>query len=337
MRQHLPLTAWHGRLLALLLLAVLAPAWAQLDGGVAIGGGVVRFATLAQGQAELGRSDEWTATAGEFHRSSLLGRSSGVSADELRAALPRAALAWTREEEQRWRTALYAIVARVDALRVKVPPAVLLVLTDGTDSAGAPYTRGNAIFLPRGRQQGAPADPFIMAHELFHVISRNDPELATRVYGAFGFEPVGELEWPPEWGAARLSNPDAPHHRHAVRIEVDGKPVPVMPVLVATRTTLNPGESFFNVLEVRLVAIEPTVPTGRSQAMRRNGEPAWYPVGTLAYLQRMGGNTPYIIHPEETAADHFAYLVSGRQVRNPALLQRFEALLTGTPTPTTRP
>ena len=44
---------------------------------------------------------------------------------------------------------------------------------------------------------------------------------------------------------------------------------------------------------------------------------------------RLGGNTGYIIHPEETMADNFAFLVSGRSVRNPKLVQRIEALLTG--------
>jgi hypothetical protein len=47
----------------------------------------------------------------------------------------------------------------------------------------------------------------------------------------------------------------------------------------------------------------------------------------------MGGNTSYMLHPEETMADNIAFLVSGREVPNPALLQRIKAVLLGEATP----
>ncbi|MEO8310315.1 MAG: hypothetical protein ABI520_04000 [Caldimonas sp.] len=45
------------------------------------------------------------------------------------------------------------------------------------------------------------------------------------------------------------------------------------------------------------------------------------------YLDKLGGNTGYIIHPEETMADNFALLVTRGVARNPALLDRIEAVL----------
>jgi len=45
------------------------------------------------------------------------------------------------------------------------------------------------------------------------------------------------------------------------------------------------------------------------------------------YLARLGGNTQYIFHPEETMADNFALLVTGRSVPNPELLKRVAAAL----------
>jgi hypothetical protein len=60
----------------------------------------------------------------------------------------------------------------------------------------------------------------------------------------------------------------------------------------------------------------------------RDGEPVWHsPAQLPAYAARLGGNTGYIIHPEETIADNFAQLLTGRTVRNPALLQQIEAVL----------
>jgi len=62
--------------------------------------------------------------------------------------------------------------------------------------------------------------------------------------------------------------------------------------------------------------------------VRRGGALAWHPPEVVPeYLLRLGGNTGYIIHPEETMADNFALLVIGRPVPNPGLLQSIERVL----------
>ena len=62
----------------------------------------------------------------------------------------------------------------------------------------------------------------------------------------------------------------------------------------------------------------------------RDGQPAWHAPGAARdYLARLGGNTSYIFHPEETMADNIAFLVSGRKVPNPGLLKRIQAVLLG--------
>ena len=52
------------------------------------------------------------------------------------------------------------------------------------------------------------------------------------------------MQWPAAWLAARIANPDAPHDRHATRVSIAGRPALVMPLLMASRTELKPGESF---------------------------------------------------------------------------------------------
>jgi hypothetical protein len=61
--------------------------------------------------------------------------------------------------------------------------------------------------------------------------------------------------------------------------------------------------------------------------MLRDGAPVWLPGDTPAYLAALGGNTGYVIHPEETAADNVAWLVTGKAVPNAALLQRIAEAL----------
>ena len=60
----------------------------------------------------------------------------------------------------------------------------------------------------------------------------------------------------------------------------------------------------------------------------QDGAPRWHTVDHVpAFLERLGGNTPYVIHPEETMADNVAFLLTGRPARNADLLKRIEAAL----------
>ena len=290
----------------------------------------VRFASVAEGRAVLGAEDAWTTATSDFQRGATIGARPPVSREAFRGFLADTVQPWPPSQVGRWQQAVDAVLARATALRVPLPPEVLLVNSDGRDAANAAYTRGRAIVLPT---QTLPAsepdrtDPFLVAHELFHVVSRHDPGLADRLYALVGFEPVAPLQWPAAWLEARIANPDAPFDRHAMRLAIDGRDALVMPLLVANRTELQAGETFFSVMELRLLEVTAS-PGAPTLPVLRDGEPVWHaPQRLPAYVARLGGNTGYIIHPEEVLADNFAQLVTGRAVRNPALLRQIEAVL----------
>jgi hypothetical protein len=85
------------------------------------------------------------------------------------------------------------------------------VKTTGTEEGDAEYTRGAGIVLPesapamekRGELLG------IVAHESFHVLSRNAPELRDRLYAVIGFQPCREIVFPEALAARKITNPDA--------------------------------------------------------------------------------------------------------------------------------
>lgn len=291
----------------------------------------LRFATVAEGRAVLGSRDAWAEATSPFQRIALVGGSAPVSIDRLLAVAASTVLPWPRDDEARWQRAWSSIAPRLVELRVPLPAELLLVDTDGRDQGGAPYTRGHAIVLPSALvpPDATPGgDAGLLAHELFHVVSRQHPELATRLYRSIGFEPVPPLQWPAPWLPLRIANPDAPFDRHAMAVDVDGRPTRLMPLLVARRAELAPGETFFSVMDVRL--LEVAVGADKTLPVMRDGEPVWHaPREVPAYLARLGGNTGYIIHPEETMADNFSLLVTRQPARNPALLERVEAVLRG--------
>lgn len=299
-----------------------------LDGAHALEPGLqgLRFATPEQGRAVLGADDDWVAATGAFQRAATLGVTMPVSREQLRAYCAEAVQPWTTARQARMEVAIATLAPRVADLRVPLPPEVLLIHSDGRDAANAPYTRANAVVLPvAGMPDDPRADAFILAHELFHVVSRHAPALATRLYALIGFEPAGPLQWPAEWVESRIANPDATHDRHLMRTTVNGRAAALMPLLVARRTDLKPGETFFDVLDVRLLEVTPGAVT---LPVRQAGRPVWHEPETVPdYLARLGGNTGYIFHPEETIADNVALLLTKRAARNPALLDRIEAVL----------
>ncbi len=295
---------------------------------VPVAGSQLRFASLPEAREALSAQDIWLDTTSDFQRAATMGVPGAVTPERFREFLAGTAVAWSAQQHERWLKAALTLAPRFEALKIKLPAQVLLVQTNGQDAANAPYTRANTVFLPASFS-GQVSDVELLAHELFHIITRNDPALATLLYKELGFESTTQLEWPAEWLPARISNPDAPHSRHFMRIESSGRSYAVMPLLVARRTTLNPGETFFSVLDVRLLAVEPGADGKPTRALRDSeGKLAWQLAArTAPYLKRLGGNTGYIFHPEETAADNFAFLVSGASVPNPDLLKRFEAVL----------
>ena len=301
------------------------------DAYTGIQGTTLRFATIAQGRAVLGTEDEWVAATSEFQRVALVGGAGPVSRAQLLAFTVDTVQPWSAQQEARWRKALDAIAPRLAALRIPLPAEVWIVNTDGRDAANAPYTRANAVMLPMATLGAKPgdtaADARLLAHELFHVASRHAPALASRLYATLGFEPVAPLQWPADWLPARIVNPDAPRDGHAMPVTISGRAALVMPVLMASRTTLKPGESFFNVTEVRMLEVL-TVAGRPTQPVMRDGQPVWLPPGSVPdFLDKLGGNTGYIIHPEETMSDNIALLVTNQPARNMALLKQIEAVL----------
>lgn len=305
-------------------------AWAQSDDEVFTGfaGTRVRFASVAAARALLMADDEWMRATSEFQRRAVMGSATAPALEAFRRWNGDAARPWSSELRARWQRAFERLAPAFAALRIPLPAEVLLIASNGQESAGAPYTRSHGVVLPVPTMNQGYSDAMLMAHELWHVAARHAPALATRLYTEIGFEPIAELVFPVQWAGLRIANPDAPSNRHAMRVRLDDRSAWVTPVLVAARTDLQPGETFFSVMEPRLLEVEPGGNGGPSRAVQRDGQPLWHALdGAHDYLRRLGGNTGYVIHHEEAMADNVALLASGIRPRNPELLERIKAAL----------
>jgi hypothetical protein len=144
--------------------------------------------------------------------------------------------------------------------------------------------------------------------------------------------PAPPLEFPAAWQRARLANQDATHHEHMMWVSLQGRTVALMPVVVcADRDELRQGGTIVSTAQARLVEVIPGSGGQPTRAvLKKNGEPVWHdPETTREYLDKLGGNSDYLIHPEETMADNIMFLVSGRKVPNTALQERIRAAIAG--------
>jgi hypothetical protein len=291
----------------------------------------VRFATVDAGQTVLGASDEWMTATSDFQRRAVTDSARPVTLEAFSQWNRDAVRPWSDEQRSRWLRALHELAPAFIALRIPLPSVVYLIATTGQESSGAPYTRANAVALAGPAKMPGYSDAMLLAHELWHVASRHAPATASRLYAEVGFQPIQELRFPSEWDALRIANPDAPTNSHAMRLKVAGQTSWITPVLVASRTDLQAGETFFDVMQVRLLEVTPGTGSEASTAVMRDGEPRWHPLdGPHDYLPQLGGNTGYVIHYEEAVADNVALLATGGRARNTALLARLRAALLAT-------
>src|SRR5690606_18698975 len=153
---------------------------------------------------------------------------------EFLAFVRQAAREWEPAERERLAGSFGRIEEALDALLPELDEPVLLIKTSGEEEAGVGYTRGNAVMLPQSSVTGSgPALERLLAHEVFHVVSRKYPALRRALYGAIGFHPCGEVELPDALAARKVTNPDAPINDYCIRLQVAGSEAWAVPVLLS--------------------------------------------------------------------------------------------------------
>jgi hypothetical protein len=286
------------------------------------------FATVAEGAAVLGAEDDFTRTMSPFDRQARLRAGGAVSAAEHRAFAARNVLAWDDSEGAAVAAALDGVGAKMDEVGVRFPARVLLVKTSGDEEGGAAYTRGAAVMLPVKVLASPPATlRRLICHELFHVLSRDQPDLRDALYAAIGFRPCGDVRFPADLEDRRITNPDAPSTAHFIHVEVEGARRAVVPVLYSRQPGVDAAAAapLFATMEFRLMAVRlEGDPIHGVPDLTADGKALLLsPDRVGLFFEQVGRNTGYIIHPEEILADNFVLLVlGGGDPKNPEIVTR---------------
>jgi len=250
-------------------------------------------------------------------------------------------LDWLPEERLKMKAVFQSISQKLENLKLRLffPRTIWIIQTDGSDEGSAAYCRGSDIIVVPTNFIDKPkfALERLIIHELFHVLSRNNPNLRDKLYSNIGFTRCNTIMFPESLTAIKLTNPDCPFNYHYITFktnhlypdEPNSPPIQVVPIWYSNRKYS--GGTFFRYGEYSFMQIEEDTKSGLWKAKGdANGKPVLFPFNTfdVEYRENIGYNTNYIVHPEEVLADNFACTVNSDQVESPDKIQQMlKALL----------
>jgi len=281
-----------------------------------VGSSTVKFATVQEGQAVLGAADSFVEHMSPIDRELRLRSQHKVTPAEYLAHARAQAIAWADADVKTLTGVINGMRDRLSWLKCSLPPTILLVRTTKLLEGGMPHTRGNAIVLPQGTLNGSAEDTeHMLFHELFHLISKANPDKRASLYRITGFETVPEIALPASLGRKAITNPDAPAYDVVIEVKYQGRKVSATPVLLSTvdRYDKSDDRPFpLGYLDFKLMQV--TNKRGRWIATKVDGRPVLMDSADVSrYFEQVGRNTPYIIHPDEILAENFALIATGRK------------------------
>jgi hypothetical protein len=294
----------------------------------------VSFATKEEGREILSTQDVYTQNLSPFDFASKMKTNDDVTEEQFLEFAAESVLEWSDVEREAITSLIEGVQEKIEALKLPLPEKVLLIKTDGSEEGGAPYTRSNAVILPEQflMRQARATIQSVICHELFHVMSRANPELRDKLYASIGFVPCKMDEFPPELVNRKITNPDAPTLEHCIQLQFQDKEGWFVPVTFASVATydVERGGEFFQYLRFGLLLVERDEETFEATVVRANGEMIFVsPMQVSGFYEQIGRNTDYILHPEEILADNFELLATGdTNFRTPEVIEEMERILT---------
>jgi len=285
------------------------------------------FADQARARQILTNRDDFIQALSPFDRAARMKSPTDPGEERFLRFLGTNALDWSSGESNRLAGLVGLLAKKLERWPLPLPATVTLIKTTGAEEGGAAYTRQTAILL--STKEAAQPSVNLLAHELFHVLSRNNPALRQRLYKSIGFQPVNELPVPPALARIRITNPDGVHYDWMIHVYRGREALAVVPVLYSSSPAYDPGrkDEFFNYLVFKLLAVDKTA--AGYQALLVDGQPKLLdPAMVSGFYEQVGRNTDYILHPDEILAENFVLLLNGKtNVPTPRILSAMDRVL----------
>lgn len=267
----------------------------------------VKFASVEKSRELLTQEDDFTRSWSQFDIDSRCGKQN-ASKEELFKIISKEVKPWNTEEESKIISILQNIDSQIKSQGFKIdyPEEIYFVKTSGKEEGGAEgYTRSNYIVLKLGVDSNEFLEKIII-HELFHVLTRNNPEFREEMYKIIGFNLMMPVEYPEELKKYRITNPDASQTDSYISVNVENNELECMMILYSKKDY--DGGDFFKYLEIGFLSLKGD--SNKKSVEYKNGNPVIYSFSEVnGFFEQVGDNTGYIIHPEEILAENFVLAI----------------------------
>jgi hypothetical protein len=268
--------------------------------------------------------DEYTRTHTNFDRSIRLDKQNATP-EEYLSASAKNVRNWTTKQDEDLRSAFAGIDAylKKEKIKLHLPDTVMLIRTTAGEEFGAEgFTRVNRIFL---NTEAEGVSEHLVAHELFHVLSRGDTSLRNASYAIFGFRPCNNIVYKQAMQNRVITNPDCPFLSHFVTVNIEGSPHDAAIVLYSKKG-YDKGYVMPENLSIGILLLKGD--DNHKEPMMKDGVAAVLELTDVPDLfNKISMNTEYVLHVEEIAAEHFATLVTGKLYPQPDFLTAMAQVL----------
>ncbi|WP_300724916.1 hypothetical protein [uncultured Bacteroides sp.] len=281
-----------------------------------------RFATQPEAQMLITDIDHFTNGLNQFDICARLEDPNGRKSQYLSVAM-NSAMTWSDQDKARIDKAMKELEVAMRRLQVKVefPKEVIFVKTKMDEEKGAAaYTRKNWMAFSEQllSEESDESIKMLVAHELFHILSRNNPAFRKEVYKTIGFTVMDrEILFPADLIERRISNPDIILYDNYATFQIEGKEQKCTMIIYTEHPYA--GGSMLGYMKVGFVPLnDQLVP------IQEDGKTIIYPMNKVDNLyQVVGENTNLTINPEEILAENFAALLLGtKDMPTPELLSK---------------
>lgn len=302
---------------------------AENDGDI-IPADLFEFATVEQGRAVLSQPDQFSNRLSPFDCCVRLGATEDPGVQAVLNFAASQVVSWTQQDRMVIENAISEIAPILKTLRLPLDAPIQLIKTTGKEEGGAAYTRGDAIIFPAAKLGNVKNPPArLLAHELFHVISRADEKLRDDLYALIGFKRVQNIELPADLDAIRITNPDAPRMEHVMKVVITkNQETFITPFLYSDRGFDRDEPNLFAYLNFRLLEVAENS-SGQWEPVLQDGEVIYHEPSLSDFRRQISNNTQYIIHPEEIIADNFAIWLTHASAKDVALIESIERVMNG--------
>lgn len=270
-----------------------------------------RFATQAEAQMLITDIDQHTNNLNQFDLNVRLQTQNARKSQLLRLGM-ESTRSWSDADKAKVNKAFATIEAAIKKLKLKLsyPAEVIIMKTTMAEEGGADaYTRKNWIAIGEEALEKMPDEDFarLVAHELFHILTRTDLAFKKKVYDVIGFTVLDRpIVFPSDLIQKLISNPDVSQRDSYAPFTIDGQTMNCT-MVIYTDQPYTEG-TLFQYIKVGLVPLnEQFIP------LQQNGVTTIYALEQASDFQaRVGRNTGYVIDPEEVLADNFSFLIMGK-------------------------